>query len=130
MWRRPACQILSKALDISSAAAPVAPDLLKALAILSDTTVRGSTVDQVDVKPYCKWEKRLHFSRWSTVVLFTSFSKTLLTNERRLTGRQFLAVDLSPTFLNIGTTNETFLESGKQDSFRQLFKSSSSIKES
>ena len=42
MWRRPACQTLSKALDISSATARVAPDLLKALAILSDTTVRRS----------------------------------------------------------------------------------------
>ena len=42
----PACQTLSKTLDISSATARVAPDLLKALAILSDTTVRTSAVDQ------------------------------------------------------------------------------------
>ena len=33
--------------------------------------------------------------------------------EKRLTGQQFLAVDLSPTFLNTGTTNETFQQSGK-----------------
>ena len=56
MWRRPACQTLSKALDISSATARVAPDLLKALAILSDTTVRRSAVDQEDLKPYWKSE--------------------------------------------------------------------------
>ena len=37
---------MSKALDISSATARVAPDLLKALAILSDTTVRRSAVDR------------------------------------------------------------------------------------
>ena len=37
--RRQACQTLSKALDISSATSQVAPDLLKAIAILSDTTV-------------------------------------------------------------------------------------------
>ena len=37
LWRRPACQILPKAL-ISSATAWVTPDLLKALAVLSDTT--------------------------------------------------------------------------------------------
>ena len=43
--RRPACQTLSKALDISSVTAWVAPDLLKALAILSDATVRRSAVD-------------------------------------------------------------------------------------
>ena len=40
MWRRSACEILS------SATARVAPDLLKALAILSDATVRRSTVGQ------------------------------------------------------------------------------------
>ena len=56
MWR-PACQILSKALDISSATAGVAPDLLIALPILSDTTVKRSAVDQEDLKPYWKSEK-------------------------------------------------------------------------
>ena len=39
MWRRPACQTLSKSLDISNATAPVAPDLLKVLEVLSNTTV-------------------------------------------------------------------------------------------
>ena len=57
MQRRPACQTLLKALDISSATAQVAPDLLKALAILSDTTVRRSAVDREDLKPYWKSEK-------------------------------------------------------------------------
>ena len=33
------------------------PDLLKATAILSDTTVRRSAVDQEDLKPYWKSEK-------------------------------------------------------------------------
>ena len=87
MWRRPASQTLSKALDISSVTTQVAPDLLKALEILSDTTVRGSPVDREDLKLYWKSEKRLYFSRWSTILLFTSFSKILLTTERRLTGR-------------------------------------------
>ena len=50
MWRRTACQTQSKTLDISSATARVALDLLKALSTLSDTTVRRSTVDQEDVK--------------------------------------------------------------------------------
>ena len=127
MWRRPACQTLSKALDISSATARVAPDLLKALAILSDTTVRRSAVDREDLKPYWKSEIKPHFSRWSTILLFISFSKTLLTTERRLTGWYFLAVDLSPTFLNTGTTEETFQQSGKQDSFRHLLKTLASM---
>ena len=47
-----ACHPLSKALDILCAIARVAPDILKALAIPSDTTVRGSAVDQDDLKPY------------------------------------------------------------------------------
>ena len=54
---------MSKALDISSATALVAPDLLKALAILSDITVTRSAVDEKDPKPNYKSEKRLHFSR-------------------------------------------------------------------
>ena len=38
-----------------------------------------------------------------------------------------LAVDLSLTFLNTGTTDETFQQSEKQDSFRHLLKSSASM---
>ena len=74
-----------KALNRSKATAMVAPDLLNALAILSDTTVRISAVDWEDLKPYSKLEKRSYFCRWLTMLLFASFSKTLLTTERRLT---------------------------------------------
>ena len=87
LWRRPACQTLSIALDISSATARVARDLLKALAILSDTIVGRYAVDQEDLKPYWNSEKRPHFSRWSTILLFTSFSKILLTTKRRIAGQ-------------------------------------------
>ena len=76
LWRRLTCRTLSKPLDISSATARVAPDLLKALAILLDTTVRRSAVDQKDLQPYRKSEKK-HFSWWLTMLLFTSFSKIL-----------------------------------------------------
>ena len=44
-------------MDILNATARVAQDLLKALAILSDTTVRRSAVDREDLKPYWKSEK-------------------------------------------------------------------------
>ena len=130
MWRRLACQTPSKALDMSSAAAWVAPDLLKALASLSDTTVRRSAVDQEDLKLYWKSKKLPDFSKWSTIPLFKSFSKILLTTERRLTGQYFLAIDFYPTFLNTGTTNDPFQHSGKQDSFRHILKSSASMYES
>ena len=53
----------AESLGISSATAQAVPDLLKTLAILSDTTVRRSAVDQEDLKPYWKSEKRPHFSR-------------------------------------------------------------------
>ena len=41
-----------KTLHISSATAREAPDLLKALTVLLDATVRISAVDQEDLKPY------------------------------------------------------------------------------
>ena len=114
LWRRPASQTLSKALDISSATAQAAPCLLKTLKILSDTTA----------------QKRPHFSWWSKILLLTSFSKTLLITARTLTWRYFLAGDLSPTFLHTKTTIETFQQSGKQNSFRHILNSSASIYES
>ena len=52
LWWRSACQTLLKALDISRITAPVVSDLWKALAILSDTTVKRSAVDWEDLKPY------------------------------------------------------------------------------
>ena len=50
--------------------------------------------------------------------------------ERQLKGLYFLAVYLSPTFLNTGSTNETFQQSGKQDFFRHSLRSSASMYES
>ena len=55
------------------------------------------------------------------IIILTSFSKTLLVTERRLTGGGggggiLDPADLFPTFLNTGTTDETFQQSGKQDS--------------
>ena len=41
-------------MNISSATARVAPDLLKAPAMLSDITARRFSVDQEDLKPYWK----------------------------------------------------------------------------
>ena len=83
---------LSKALSKASVTslgytkcpAQVVPDLL-APAILWDATVRRSAIDQEDLKPYWKSEKRPHVIKWLKILLFISFSKTLLTTERRLT---------------------------------------------
>ena len=66
LWRRSACQILSKAY-ISRATVWVVPDLLKALAIISDTIIRRSAVDWEDLKPYWKSEKnKTTFFPWSS----------------------------------------------------------------
>ena len=128
LWRRAACQTLSKALDISSATARVAPDLLKALIILSVTTVTRSAEDREDLKPYWKSEKRPDSSR-STILLFKSFFKDF-TNHRNKTNRAVvLTVDISPTFLNTSTTDEAFQQSGEQDSFRHISKTSASFYE-
>ena len=42
---------------ILSATAQIVPNLLQAIALLSDKTVRKSTVDQEDLKPFWKSEK-------------------------------------------------------------------------
>ena len=83
MWRGPTCQALSEPMDISNDTAQVVPNLLKLLAILSDITVRRYAVDGEDLKPHWKSEKRTHFSRWSTILLFTGFSKSLVTAENQ-----------------------------------------------
>ena len=46
-----------KSLNLSNDTARAAPDLLQALAILSDTTVRRSAVDREDLKPQWESEK-------------------------------------------------------------------------
>ena len=58
---RPACQTLSKPLDISSGTARVTPDLLKARAILSDTIVRRSAADQEELNPYWKGDQQSYY---------------------------------------------------------------------
>ena len=78
---------LSKALDISSATARTAQDLLKALTILSETTVRRFEVDREDLKPYLESEKGHIFLGDQQSYNFEVFLQILLTTERWLTGR-------------------------------------------
>ena len=73
LGRKPACQTMLKALDISSALTWVASDQLKSLTILSDITVGRSAVHQED--PNYTEDQKGYVSRWSTSsLLFTSFS--------------------------------------------------------
>ena len=80
--KKKAHQSLSKALDIWSATARVAPDSLKALAILSNTTVRRSQVDQEDLKPYWK-SKKGHISVGDQQSYYLQVFQTLLATERK-----------------------------------------------
>ena len=53
----------------------------------------------------------------------------LLTTERRLTRWWFLVVDLSLSFLKTKTTDEVLQQSGKEDPFRHMLKSSACMYE-
>ena len=85
--------------NISTATARVAPDLLKAPAILSDTTVRRSAVDQEDLKPYWNTEKNPTFlqviNNFIIYKLFKDFS-----NHRKKTNRVVVVFSCRP-FPNI-----------------------------
>ena len=80
------CQTLSKALDISSATAQAAPDLLKPLAVLLDKTVRRSALVREDLKPYWKSENKGQLSRDNQQAAIFKFLK-YFTNHRKKTDR-------------------------------------------
>ena len=125
MWR-PACQILSKALDISSATAGVAPDLLIALPILSDTTVKRSAVDQEDLKPYWKSEKSYISLVIDKPIIFKFFND--FTNHRKNTNRAVVfSCRPCPKILKNWDNRRNLPKTGKQESFRQLLKRPTSM---
>ena len=120
------CLTLSKVLNISKAGAWVAPDLLKALEILWDSGLRRYAVDQEDLKPSFKSEKKATFLEVISKPIY-KFSKDF-PNYRKKTNRgSFSAVDLPKTYLNTETADETFQQSGNQDPFRHILKSTASI---
>ena len=73
-------------MDISSATTHVASDLLKALAILSGTTVRRSAVDQEDLKPYSKSEEKATFLLVINKPIVYKFFKDLTNHRKKATG--------------------------------------------
>ena len=85
----------------------IATGLLKALATLSNTTVRRPA-DREDLKTVKIRKKKAFYLETLTI----------------------RAVDLSPTFLNTGTIDEAFQQPEKQDSFRHILKSLVSMHES
>ena len=89
------------------------------MAVLSDATISRSAVYREDLKPYWKSVENHIFLRDKQSNYLQVF-KTLLTKERRLTGWDFLAVDLFPTFLNTRTTDDNSQQSRLKDSFKKL----------
>ena len=71
--------------NLSSATARVAPELLKALVILSDTTVGRSAVDQEDLKTYWKAEKKNTFLLGDQQFYYNFFKD--FTSNRKKTNR-------------------------------------------
>ena len=76
-----------KRLGYLSATARVALNLLKALAVISDTNVRRSAVDREDLKPYWKSEKRPHKSIMINKSIIYKLFKYFI-NNRRKTNRE------------------------------------------
>ena len=114
-------------MDISRATAKVAQELIKALAILLETTARRPAVDFRGPKNRLEIRKKTFLQVINKAIIYKFLKKLVLTRERRQTMLQYLAAGLSLTFLNRRTTNETFQQSGKEDSFRHILKSSASM---
>ena len=74
----------------SSSPRPITSPTNYQIQILSDTNVRRSAIDREDLNPYWKSEKKGHISLGDQqsycLQVFTNH-KTLLTTEKRLTGR-------------------------------------------
>ena len=83
-----------KAWNISSAIAWVAPDSLKSMTILSDTTFRRSAVEQEDLKPYWKYKKAEFLEVIHKPVIWI-FSKDF-TNHQMKTSRMVVVTVASP----------------------------------
>ena len=83
--------------------------MLKALVILSTTTVKRSPGEWEDLKSFRKSEKWPNVPRWPRSVLFSIFTKI------------FSVTDLSTTLLNRSTEpNKSLKQSGKQDSLKSI----------
>ena len=84
LWRRPEFQTFSKALDISSPKDAVAPDLLKAIPILSDITVRDPLLNETNWN-HIEKQKKTKIIAVINMSILKNFS-ILLTSKRRLIG--------------------------------------------
>ena len=104
-------------MDILSPTARVAPDLLKTLATLSDTTVSRFAVDREDLKPYWKLEKRPYFSIVVKKPIIYKFFKDFTDHRKKANRAVVFNCRSFHNILKYGTTDETFQQSGKQDSY-------------
>ena len=62
-------------------------------------------------------------------LIVVKFSKDFSICRRKTNRIVVFNIGFSPTFLNTGVTDETFQQSGKQDSFRRILKSSANVYE-
>ena len=114
-------------MDISSAIARSAIDLSKTLVVLSDATARRPAVIEKTWN-HNENQKKVTFLEVIKESIIYKFSKDF-TNQRKEANipidlRPLDTVDLFPTFLNKGSTDEFFEQSGNQNSFRHILKNS------
>ena len=118
-------------MGISSVTSQVSPDLLiKALAMLSDTTVRRLAVDWEGLKPYWKLENWPHFSRGSTSIY--TFFKDFTTHKKKTNRVVVSSCWTIPSILKYRDHwwDLPLRQFGKQDSFKHISKSLASMYES
>ena len=103
-------------MNISSATAQEVPDLLKALKLYQIQLSKDLQLIE-KTQDHTEYQKKVHISLGDQQSHYLQVLQRPST-ERRLRGPWFL--DFSKTFLNTGTTVETFQQFGKQDSFRDF----------
>ena len=123
MWRTPACQTLSKIVDISGVTAQVLADLLKVLAILSDTTLK-----------ICSWLRKfktiLEIRKKKIFLVDQQTYQQDFTNHRKKTNRVVVfSRTLSPNILKHSEHQWDLPIIWKTDSLRHILNSSATMYE-
>ena len=125
-WRRPANQILSRALDISSFKAPLASNLLNTLEIVSVTIIEDLQWNGKNWN-HTGNQKIIQVFRASRQAYYLQVFQRFSYLRKKNAGLQFLALDLSPIFLDHQYDLPTIF---KKDSFIHILKCSVNFYES
>ena len=112
------CYRLSRSIPVKSSSS----------SILSDLTVRRSAVDQ-KIKTVLEIRIKTTFIQVIKKPIIYKLFKDFSEKGKNTNRVVVFSCTSFPNILNAGTTNDTFQQSGKQDSFRPILKSSASMYE-